>query len=452
MRYRFACLSIPVFLVLFLPALAVAGAEGADNAALSTTVTFEEAVRAALSRGRDVRIAARDVRIAAEGKTRAAAGRLPRIDAGADFTSLSEQPAIIMQGNEVNTADQNIFRARVTAEQTIYDFGKTGSRVDQAEARYEGAERQEGLTRERQALEAVSAFLSALRAWEIRKVAEESLAAAREHRRVAGDRYELGVVAKNDVLAADVQVANAEGALITAENQVEISRSRLALRMGYPGDRSVTPAPGPFPVPPGDVPPFDESLRAALARRNELRAQAAFIREGEAQLSGAKSEFAPTLFGQGGYSYENNSFNPNQNVFSLLIGGKVNLFSGFSDEGARRQALVSVERRREGMEKLRDEISLEVKAAHLAVGEAEKKRAIAEVAVARAEENLRIQNDRYREGLAISTEALDAQTLLTRARVELQNSGFDLSESRFRLLAARGELLDFLTPLAGLAR
>ncbi len=450
MRYRFACLPVLVFLSLFLPA--PAGAEGADNSAASPVVTFEEAVRAALSNARDVRLAAQDVRITAEGRTRAAAGRLPRIDAGADFTALSKQPAIIMQGKPVESADQNIFRARLTAEQTIYDFGKTGSRMDQAEARYEGSERQEGLTRERQALDAISAFLSARRAEEIQKVAGESLATAKDHRRVAGDQYELGVVARNDVLAADVQVANAEGVLISAENQVELSRSRLALRMGYSGDRSMTPAPGPFPVPPGDVPPFEESLLAALAKRNELRAQAAFIREGAAQVTAAKSEFAPTFFGQGGYSYENNSFNPNQNVFSVLLGGKVNLFSGFSDDAAKRQALISMERRKEGMEKLRDEISLEVKATHLSVVEAAKKKAVAEVAVARAEENLRIQNDRYREGLSISTEVLEAQTLLTRARVDLQNSGFDLSESRFRLLAARGELLDFLTPLIGPAR
>jgi len=445
--------SLSLIVMLFLSSAPFpAGGQTPDNSAASPIVTFEEAVRTALSNGRDVRIAAKDVRIAAEGKTRAAAGRLPRIDAGADFTALSEQPGIILQGNEVNTSDRNIFRARVTADQTIYDFGKTGSRVDQAAAIYEGTERQEVLTRERQALEAVSAFLSALRDWEIRKVAEESLATARDHRRVAGDQYELGVVAKNDVLAADVQVANAEGALISAENRVEISRSRLALRMGLRGDRSVTPAPGPYPFPRGDVPPFEESLRAALAKRNELRAQAAFIREGEAQAAAAKSEFAPTFFGQGGYLYEDNSFNPNPSVFSIVLGGKLNLFSGFSDDAARRQALVSVERRREGMEKLRDEISLEVKSAHLAVAEAEKRKAIAEVAVARAEENLRIQDDRYKEGLAISTEALEAQTLLTRARVDLQNSGFDLSESRFRLLAARGELLDFLAPLIGASR
>lgn len=447
MRYRTLWIFLPALFSLCL--FSAEGARGQDNAAAPSLVSFEEAVRAAVALGRDVRIAARDVRIAEEGKTRASAGRLPRVDAGADFTALSEQPAIIMQGMEVNTADQNIFRARVTAEQTIYDFGRTGSRVDQADARFEGAGLQEALARERQALDAVSAFLSALRAEEIRKVAEESLATAREHRRVAGNQYELGVVARNDVLAADVQVANAEGAVVSTGNQVEIARSRLALRMGMPGDRSAVPAQGPYPVPPGALPPFEESLRAALAGRSELRGQDALIREGEAQAAAAKSEFAPTLFGQGGFSYENNSFNPNPSVFSIVLGGKVNLFSGFSDDAARRQALLAVDRRREGKEKLRDEISLEVKAAHLAVGEAEKRKSIAEVAVARAEENLRIQNDRYKEGLAISTEVLDAQTLLTRARVDLQNSGFDLSESRYRLLAARGELMGFLAPLIG---
>ena len=72
---------------------------------------------------------------------------------------------------------------------------------------------------------------------------------------------------------------------------------------------------------------------------------------------------------------------------------------------------------------------------------------MAEVAVARAEENLRIQNDRYKEGISISTEVLDAQTLLTRAKVDRQNASYDLFEARYRLLAARGELLEFLAPM-----
>ncbi|HEY7585890.1 MAG TPA: TolC family protein, partial [Candidatus Deferrimicrobiaceae bacterium] len=285
-----------------------------DNAASSGEVSFEEAVRTALSNAREVRLAAHDVRIRTEGRTVAAARRLPRLDASADYTALSEPPSVFIQGNPIQTSDQNVWRARLTAEQTIFDFGRTRSRVNQADARIDNAVRSEGLARERQALEVISAFLSAKRAEELRQVAEESLATAKDHRRVAGDQYEFGVVAKNDVLAADVQVANAESTLIVAENQAEISRSRLALRMGYPGDRSFAPAPGPFPVPQVAVPPLSESLRIALEKRTELRAQDAVVREGEAAVSAARTEFAPTFFGQGGYSYETNDFNPNKSV------------------------------------------------------------------------------------------------------------------------------------------
>jgi outer membrane protein TolC len=445
MPHRFVVLPVAAFV--FLSLIVPYGAQGQDNAAVSPVVSFTEAVRTALSNAREVRLAAEDVRITAEDRTRAAAGRLPRLDVSSDFTALSEPPSVFIQGNTIQTADQNIWRARMTAEQTIYDFGRTRSRVDQAEARIDNAARLEEVARERQALDVISAFLTAKRAEELLKVAEESLATARDHRRVAGDRYDLGVVARNDVLAADVQVANAEAGRITAENGVELSRSRLALRMGYPGDRSVTPAPGTFPVPGKMETSIPESLGAALEKRNELRAQGAIVREGEASVATARNEFTPTFFGQGGYSYEANDLNPHKSVFSILVGGKVNLFSGFADEAALRKARRTVDRRKEVLGKLRDEIALEVKSAHLFVAEAEKRKAVAEVAVARAEENLRIQNDRYKEGLSISTEVLDAQTLLTRAKVDRQNAVYDLFESQYRLLAARGELLDFLAPL-----
>lgn len=448
MRHPGIVLSLALLLFLPFPA----GAQGQDNVAASTTVTFEEAVRIALSDGRDVHLAAQDVRITAEGKTVASARWFPRLDASGDYTALSKPPSTLINGTPVQVADKNIWRARLIAEQTIYDFGRTRSRVDQAGARTDVAERLEGVTRERQALEVIAAFLGARRADALRKVAEESLAAAIDHRRLARDRFDVGTATKTDVLAADVQVANAEAALITAEVRVEISRSRLALRMGYPGDRSLTPAAGPYPLPAGGVPPLSESLRVAFGKRDELRAQGASIREGEAAADSARSEYAPTFFGQGGYAYEANDLNPNKSVFSILLGGKVNLFSGFADEASLRQARLSVGRRKEVLGKLRDEIALEVKSAHLFVAEAEKRIAVAEAAVANAEENLRIQEERYKEGMAISSEVLDAQTFLARAKTDRQNAIYDLAEARYRLLAARGELLEFLGPRITAAR
>jgi len=436
---------------LLVPAVAAGGKVAQENGDLPvpSSVSLFEAVRHALAHSREGRIAERDVRTAEERKTQATAGRLPRLDANAGYTAYSEPPAVLIQGMEAQTMESSVVNARVTAHQTIFDFGKTGARVSQADARVDAATSRSEVTRERIAFGVIAAFLDARRADQLRQVAEESLAAAGEHRKVAGDFYDLGVVARNDVLAADVRVAREEGVLITAENRVELARSRLALRMGFSGEEAVAPEPGDFPVPEGDLPPLAESLRVAMEKRPELKAQGAAIREEEATVTAARAEFAPTLYGEGGYLYDSNTYNPNPNTFTLLLGGRINLFSGFSDEAAKREALLGVERRKEELALLRDEIALSVKRAHLAVAEAQKKKAIAEVAVGQAEENLRIQNNRYREGLAISTEVLDAQTLVTEAKVALFNATFDLFESRYHLLVERGELLAFLDPLLG---
>lgn len=430
------------------PALAAA----TDNDAPPASVTLSEAIRITLERSRDLRIAADDVAIAREGKVKANARLLPRLDAAADYTTLSQPPSVFINGLQVQTADQGIFRTRVTAEQVLYDFGRTRARRSRADARVDAALEGEDLARERQAVATIAAFLAAKRAEELRGVATESLATAKAHLKVTQDNYDLGVVAKNDVLASEVAVANAEAVLIAAENRVELSRSRLALRMGYSGDRSVAPAGGDFPVPREAVPAVTDSVKTALEKRGEIKARAAAVREAEASVSAARSELTPTLLAQGGHSYETNDFNPHKSVFSFLVGGKVNLFSGFADEASVREAKAFLESRKEALAQTKDSIALEVKAAHLSLAEAGKRLTVAKVAVARAEENLRIQNDRYAEGLSINTEVLDAQTLLTRAKADEKNATYDLYEDRYGLLFARGELMEFLASQAGTSR
>ncbi len=67
---------------------------------------------------------------------------------------------------------------------------------------------------------------------------------------------------------------------------------------------------------------------------------------------------------------------------------------------------------------LTDQISLEIKNAYLMLREAENQIAVSQKLIEQAEENFRISEERYKERVATSTEVLDAQTLLTRAKSE----------------------------------
>ncbi|HEX7503737.1 MAG TPA: TolC family protein, partial [Syntrophales bacterium] len=71
---------------------------------------------------------------------------------------------------------------------------------------------------------------------------------------------------------------------------------------------------------------------------------------------------------------------------------------------------------------VKDQISLEVKNAWLAVKEAEKLIAVTQTSIEQAEENYRINQERYREQVSRMTDVLDALTLLTFARASYSNA------------------------------
>jgi outer membrane protein TolC len=92
----------------------------------------------------------------------------------------------------------------------------------------------------------------------------------------------------------------------------------------------------------------------------------------------------------------------------------------------------------DGLVNVKDQISLEVKNAYLLLREAEKQVQVSKKAIEQAQENFRINTERYREQVGRSTDVIDAQTLLTRARSDFDNALGDLSISRARLERAMG--------------
>ncbi|MBU0987664.1 MAG: TolC family protein, partial [Proteobacteria bacterium] len=86
-----------------------------------------------------------------------------------------------------------------------------------------------------------------------------------------------------------------------------------------------------------------------------------------------------------------------------------------------------------------DQIHLEVKNAYLRTQEAEKAIIAVEKAVEQAKENFRINQERYKEQMATSTDVLDAQTLLSRTITNYYNSLYDFKISKAALYRAIGQ-------------
>jgi outer membrane protein len=79
-----------------------------------------------------------------------------------------------------------------------------------------------------------------------------------------------------------------------------------------------------------------------------------------------------------------------------------------------------------------------VKNAFLLLQEAERQLEVTKKAIEQAEENFRINTERYREQVGTSTEVIDAQTLLTKTRADHFNALGDLNINQARLDRAMG--------------
>jgi outer membrane protein TolC len=86
-----------------------------------------------------------------------------------------------------------------------------------------------------------------------------------------------------------------------------------------------------------------------------------------------------------------------------------------------------------------DNIHLEVKKAFLRTREAEKAILTVEKAIEQARENFRINEERYKEQVATSTDVLTAQTLLSRTMTNYYNALYEFKIAKASLFRAMGQ-------------
>ncbi len=89
---------------------------------------------------------------------------------------------------------------------------------------------------------------------------------------------------------------------------------------------------------------------------------------------------------------------------------------------------------------------MEVQNAYLSLKETAERIAVTKDAVTQGEENLRLNEERYKEQVGTATDVIDAQTLLTKARVNYFTALYDHQVNKARLLRAVGKINQLAPP------
>jgi outer membrane protein len=375
----------------------------------------------------------------------ARAQRWPTIAVAGSYSQLDDSPAFDFAFTGLPITPPEMFDGDKLIMGTaaisipLFTSGRISSSIAAAEARERGAGAQVQSATGDLKLAVAGDYVNVLRTRKALDVARSNVQTLESLARDTSSMFERELVPRNELLAAQVALADARQNELRAANAAEVALAAYNRRLGAPMDRRADLSETIAAT--VDVPGTLETLtEQALARRTELTTLEA---QADAYGQMARTERArvlPQVALSGGYQYLENQFLDDNDVGMAGIGVQWALFDG----GQSRKRAAALERTQRATQEQRADVSsliaLQVRQAWLGLGEARQRVGVTADAAAQADESLRIAQERYRAGLGTQTQLLEAETLRVRALMNRDDATLDASLAQLRLARAVGAL------------
>jgi outer membrane protein TolC len=285
-------------------------------------------------------------------------------------------------------------------------------------------------------------YINILRAQKFLDVAQQAVKQFDAQLDVTKAFFEVGIVAKNDVLQAEVRLANARQALVKAENDLAVAKAsfNIFLRNEIDAPFEVVDILGYQPFPTG----FEASLEEALRQRPEIKTAQLNIDQTKEGVKIARSGFFPTLSLAGNYNRASDEYDLHGDIHSerwtVQALATMTLWNWGNTAFKVGENKVKVTQAEDAKNQLIEGVTLEVKQNYLNMLQAEKNIGVAEKSIEQAEENLRMNEERYKYQVATQTDVLDAVILLAQARVNYYSALSDFGIAKAQLERSMGRM------------
>jgi outer membrane protein TolC len=421
--------------------LAVAATAGAQENVerLTLAQATERALAASPTLGR-LRAGER----AAEADARSAsAGRLPQVELQAGYTRQSDVPEVVVGGQTIFPNLPDNYRTRVAASVPLFTGGRLSRAIDSARLERTASASDVDAGRRDLVYETATAYWTLATARRSEAVLHDALAAYDAHLQDARNREQVGLAARNEVLAVQVERDRAELSLLQAQESVAVTEANLSRLVDLPAGTRIEAAEA-LEAP---APEADDALAlatAALAARPERAAAVARAEAAEQRIRGERGARLPQVSAAAGVDYAN----PNRRILppsaewdhTWDVGVNVtwNLFDGGRTGAAIARAEARAAAAREQLAEIDRRIRLEVTQRVQERRTAGARVALSGRSLESATENRRVAADRYRAGVIPSSELLDAEVALVRAGLDRTSAQATLRLADAALVRATG--------------
>jgi outer membrane protein TolC len=282
--------------------------------------------------------------------------------------------------------------------------GRNGAKATAEAARQNAEAIQNAL-----AFEVTRTFHTILKTREFIRATEASVQSFETNLVIANQRLNAGTLLKNEVLDVEVRLAQAREDLVRARNANALAEHALRNLLGIEQGEFVAADSAPLATAPDSR---DFSRRAELAASRHLQ------RAAEAEVQRAQGGHLPRVNAFGSVDYDYGwKFDGDGRSYTAGLMLQWDLWDGRFTRAKVQEARANLASTREEERKLRLALDLEVEQARLALKEASERLAVTDKSIVQASESVDLTRSRFEQGLAISTQLIDAQTALLAARV-----------------------------------
>ena len=451
---------------------------------LNEPLSLEDSIRIALRTQGGPGAAQLQASGAREGIASARAGFAPQVTGRVGYDYLNNNSVIVLPTNNgvpggiVNSGGSGgTLSTDIAVSQNLFDSGRTRQRVRSAQASSLGAVGNFGSARSNLAFQVAQNFYEQLRQEQLTRQFAGQVALAEQQVQQVRAQIEEGTVARVDILGVQVTLRQARFDEVTAQKNLAVARVnfRNVLGLGRGPALQLEPSPRvtriagltemPAPPAPDDltagvkVPELEElpaaseilqieppdvpelaTLETYLAQAQNLRPDLlqsrAAVQQGESSLALARIEQKPQVAANAGFNLDPRSTNDRR--FQLGLGLNVPIFDGGGRRADKRAAQDNLAANRVNLVQLEKDATAEVEANYTDISGQVERIANARVLVEQAKLNLTTATERYRLGLGIILDIVNAQTQLFSAQVSATQAVYDYEIARAALDRAVG--------------
>lgn len=355
---------------------------------------------------------------------------LPSLKFNANYTRLSEIDPFIIMGMTVSPSVLNNYTTKLTLSQPLFTGFRLKSNLEMMEYNALATEKDFKKDQVQLIYDIKNAYWNYYKAIEVKKIVAQNIEQISIHLNDIENLLKHGLTTNNEVLKVKVQLSNAELNSIDADNNIQMAMMSLNNLLGLPINTEIEPKTI-AEAKKTDIPDLDKLVKKAIDNRSEIKGMEYRIKSTESAIKLAKSGWYPQISLMANYYYSrpNSRIFPTKDEFKGTWDFGVNLsfdiwnwkMTSYQTE----QSKVSLEQTKLSMGQIQDGIILEVNQSYLTAIKNLEKIKITEQTVSQATENMRVTYEKFKSGLVLNSDVIDAEVSLFQANINYTTSLVD---------------------------